>query len=95
MPVTERTKVPGVDVKIPAPLPLLGQQVPDRAPTADATVEASAAAVLAGVMPYRKTGIPFERMGLPSLNDNYRPLRTPLPPESTQPVTSSPRPPQP
>jgi hypothetical protein len=91
MPGGARTKEAGVDVTKPAPLPILGQPVPDRASLADATADASGAAVVAGTMPVRRRTVPFLRLGLPDPFENYRPLRVPVPPESTDPVTASPR----
>jgi hypothetical protein len=94
MPVGVRAKEVGPDVNKPAPLPILGQQVPDRASLADATTEASAAAMLQATMPVRQRAVPFLRLTIPDPFENYRPLRLPLLPESTQPVTASPRTPQ-
>jgi hypothetical protein len=91
MPGGARTREAGMDINKPAPLPILGQPVPDRASLADATADASAAAVVAAPMPVRRLNVPFLRLALPDPFENYRPLRLPLPPESTDPVTASPR----
>ncbi len=91
MPGGARTKEVGVDVNKPAPLPVLGQPVPDRASLGDATADASRAADGAAPMPVRRQPVPFLRLGLPDPFENYRPLRVAIPPESTDPVTASPR----
>ncbi len=89
--VGERTKEPGADVNKPAPLPILGQQLPDRASLADATSEASGTAVISATMPVRQQTVPFQRLAVPDPYENYRPLRLPVPAEATDPVTGSPR----
>ena len=91
MPVGERIKEKGADVNQPAPLPLLGQPLPDRAALTDATGDASGAAVVAATMPVRQQTVPFQRQGVPDPYEMYRPLRLPLPEESTAPVSAAPR----
>jgi hypothetical protein len=91
LPVGERTKEFGPDVKTPAPLPILGQPVPDRASLADATGDASAAAAVSAAMPARSQTLPFQRLAVPDPFENYRPLRLPVPAEPTDPVTGPPR----
>jgi hypothetical protein len=91
MVVGERTKQPGADVNKPAPLPILGQPVPDRASLADATGDASGSAVIAATMPIRSRPVPFQRLSVPDPFENYRPLRLALPEEATEPVAGSPR----
>ena len=91
MAVGDRTKEPGANVNKPAPLPILGQPVPDRASLADATGEGSGAAVIAAKMPIRQRPVPFQRLGVPDPFENYRSLRLPLPGEPTDPVAASPR----
>jgi len=91
LPVGERTKEFGPDVKTPAPLSVLGQPVPDRASLADATGDASAAAAISAPMPARGQTVPFQRLAVPDPFENYRPLRLPVPAEPTDPVTGPPR----
>jgi len=94
MPSGERTRMVGVDVNLPAPLPRLGQPVPDRASLADATGEASGAAVVSATMPIRRLPIAFQRLGIPDPFEFRQPLRLPLPPEGTNPIAGPPRLPQ-
>ena len=89
--VGDRTKEPGANVNKPAPLPILGQPVPDRASLADATGDASGAAIVAATMPIRQRPVAFQRLGVPDPFENYRPLRLALPAEATDPVAASPR----
>jgi hypothetical protein len=91
MPSGARTREPSVDVQKPAPLPILGQPTPDRASLADATADASAAAVLAAPIAVGRRPVRFQRQGVPDPFENHRLLRIPLPPEPTVPVTASPR----
>jgi hypothetical protein len=92
--VGDKVKEPSVDVSLPAPLPILGRPVPDRAPLGDATLDASAAAALAAPLPRRTTPAPFLKMDAPDPYENRRPLRLPVPDEPGTPVTGSPAPPK-
>ena len=89
-------RVSSPDATRPVPLPLLGQEAPDRAPLDDPTADASLAAALAAPLPQRTTPAPFLRLGVPDPFENRRAVRLPAPPEEpAMPVSASPRTPQP
>jgi hypothetical protein len=91
----EPVREPSVDVNRPLPLPVLGQETPDRAPVDDPTAEASLAAALAAPLPQRTTPAPFLRLGVPDPFENRRTVRLPAPAEEPAvPVSASPRTPQ-
>jgi hypothetical protein len=92
----ERTRLLSEDVNQPVPLPLLGQQTPDRAPLDDPTAEASLAAALAATMPQRTTPAPFLKLAVPDPFENRRAVRlATVPPEDQTPASASPRLPKP
>jgi hypothetical protein len=76
-------RLPSPDVNQPVPLPVLAQEVPDRASLEDPTGEASVALALAARMPERTNPAPFLRLTLPDPFEHSRvvQLRTP-PPEA-------------
>jgi hypothetical protein len=88
--VGRRTAVPSPDAGLPPPLPVMATPVPDRVPLDDATVEASAAAVLSAPLPRRDTPVPFSRVRVPEPFPNRLPLSTRLPEEETTPVVDVP-----
>jgi hypothetical protein len=93
--VGELVRAPSPDVNRPVPLPLLGQETPDRAPLDDPTAEASLAAALAAPLPQRTAPAPFLRLGVPDPFENRRTVRLPAPAEEqAAPVSASPRTPQ-
>jgi hypothetical protein len=88
----EPVREPSADVNRPLPLPLLGQETPDRVPLDDPTAEASLAAALAAPLPQRTTPAPFLRLGVPDPFENRRTVRLPAPVEEpAAPVAASPR----
>jgi hypothetical protein len=95
LPAGERVRLPSPDVNRPVPLPLLGQETPDRAPLDDPAAEASLAAALAAPLPQRTTPAPFLRLDVPDPFENRRTVRLPAPlEEPAAPVSASPRTPK-
>jgi hypothetical protein len=90
-----RVRTPSRDVNVPAPLPLLASPLSDRAPLDDTTAQASAAAALAALLPWRTTPAPYERVRVPDPLKNHRRLLVPVPAEKATPVTATPVPPKP
>jgi hypothetical protein len=75
LPTSERLRQVGIDVNMPPALPVLAVPFPDRASLDDPTVEASAAAALAAVIPERTTPVPFGRISVPDPFENHAPVR--------------------
>ena len=90
--VGPRLRISSPDVNQPPPLPILAQQIPNRASLDDPTLDASLAAALALAPPMRVKPAPFMRLVLPDPFEHRETgrLRQPLPEDST-PATASPR----
>jgi hypothetical protein len=82
---TALVKWPMPDPNQPAPLPILAQQRPDRAPLTDPTADASIDAALSGIIPARDNPAPFLRINLPDPFENRQTIkvRNPLPEDPT------------
>ena len=90
----KRAKIKSEDVSIPLPLPLIATPLPDRVSLEDATMEASTAAVLSAVMPWRTTPAPNLRLRLPDPFEFRIPLTLKVPAEETAPVSRRPEAPK-
>jgi hypothetical protein len=87
----DRIRVPSVDVSKPIPLPILAQPVSSRAPTDDATSDASLSAALAATLLGRMAPAPFLKLNLPDPFENR--LKPPVvPAEDVAPVHTGSRP---
>jgi hypothetical protein len=96
LPAGERVRLPAADVNQPAPLPLLAQPRPDRAPLDDPTHAASAAAAVAAPPPARTDPVPFAPLNLPNPFERREAVKLPdVPAEDAAPSTSGVRPPRP
>jgi len=70
----KRAREYSVDARLPPPLPLLAQPVPDRASLDDATLEVSTAAALAAPLPRRTAPAPYNRVTVPDPYEHRLPL---------------------
>ena len=93
--VGDRIRLPSVDANQPDPLPILARPTVDRASLDDPTIEASAEAATAALMPQRTKAIPYFRVTLPDPYDNRRPLSFPVPADDGGPRTGTVHPPKP
>lgn len=74
------------------PLPPSAGPVPDRVPTEDVTGDASTSAVLSAPLPRRDKPVPYVRQGVPAAQEYRGAIVGEAVPESTAPVTGTPRP---
>ena len=63
--MSERLRVPSVDVEKPVGLAPMARPLPDRGALADPTLPASRSAVLSAALPERSRPAPFVRLTLP------------------------------
>jgi hypothetical protein len=78
LPEGRRVRVPSLDVNESIPLPILARPMSDRASLDDPTLDASAAAAIAAIVPSRTNKAPFLKLTLP---DPYDHRRTEVPSE--------------
>ena len=90
LPTTALVALPSVDVNKPPPLPILGRPTNDRASLADATMEASVAAALAGPIPLRQKAVPFVPINLPDPFELQQLIRLANPPPDNAPPMAMP-----
>jgi len=93
-PAGERVRLPGPDVEQPAPLPMLAVPVPDRTSSDDPTADFSSAAVQSAAAPVRAAPAPYVKLSVPDPFENRDVIRLrQTPPEKSDPVTATPKPP--
>src|SRR5262245_48413009 len=80
------------ELAIPPLPPTATGPVPDRASLEDPTQEVSTSAVLSAPLPRREKAVPYARQGIPEPQEHRGSTGTEIPPESTVPVTGTPRP---
>jgi hypothetical protein len=94
LPARTGVRVPSPDVNKTLDVPILAQEVPDRASLDDPTTEASTALSLAAVMPQRATQAPFQRVNLPDPFENSQAVKLrQFPDEDKAPPGIAPAPP--
>lgn len=87
-------RLPSLNAELALAVPVLGQEVPDRASLDDPTSEASMVLSLAAVMPQRTKPAPFERVNLPDPFENTQVVKLrELPKEDQAPPGIPPGPP--
>ena len=74
-PVSDRVRLPSVDVDRPPGLAVMAQPLPDREALVDPTLAASRLAVLAAPLPARTTPAPFLRLTLPDPFEHRNAIR--------------------
>jgi hypothetical protein len=78
--VSDRPRLPSVDVEKPVGLAVMAQPLPDRGALADPTLPASRLAVLTAPLPERSTPAPFLRLTLPDPFEHRDTVRLRQPP---------------
>ena len=88
LPTKPLIKLPSLDTKTPAPIPILAQPVKDRASLGDPAFDASLAATMGQLSVTRDRPVPFTPLNLPDPFEHlrYRQLRNPPEESATPPV---------